>query len=128
MLTEFFIHGSLHGLNVLQSVLSGYFNVGLSTSAFLKLGMLVLRRCSALAWLSSGADGRLCRAALAADVAAAVLRRLPDQRRRRVGGVLAGMNLTTYGVLLLLAVGRRSADDLCGAARRPAYPLVYGRA
>ena len=26
----------------LQSVLSGYFNVGLSTSAFLQLGMLVL--------------------------------------------------------------------------------------
>jgi hypothetical protein len=26
----------------LQSILSGYFNVGLSTSAFLQLGMLVL--------------------------------------------------------------------------------------
>jgi hypothetical protein len=72
----------------LQSVLAGYFNVGLSTSAFIQLGMLVLRRCSALAWLSSGADGRLCRAALAADAEAAVQRRRPDQRMRRVGGVL----------------------------------------
>jgi hypothetical protein len=112
-------------------------------SAFLQLGMLVLRRCSALAWLSSGADGRLCRvaqaagvaaavpqlcrAAQAADVAAAEPRRRPDQQRRRGGGVLAGMNLTTYGVLLL-AAERRSADDLCGAARRPAHPLGYGRA
>jgi hypothetical protein len=52
-----FLHGSLHGLVYvfphwvflfgflqifLQSILSGYFNVGLSTSAFLQLGMLVL--------------------------------------------------------------------------------------
>ncbi len=52
-----FLYGSHHGLNVvgphwdflfafllifLQSVLSGYFNVGLSTSVFLQLGMLVL--------------------------------------------------------------------------------------
>jgi hypothetical protein len=35
----------------LQSVLSGYFNVGLSTSAFLQLGMLVLRLYSVPAWL-----------------------------------------------------------------------------
>jgi hypothetical protein len=50
----------------LQSVLSGYFNVGLSTSAFLQLGMLVLKLYSAPVWLLSGAGGRLCRAALAA--------------------------------------------------------------
>ena len=52
-----FLHGSLHGLSIvgphwdflfgflqifLQSVLSGYFNVVLSTSEFLQLGMLVL--------------------------------------------------------------------------------------
>jgi hypothetical protein len=104
--------------------------------------MLVLRRCSALAWLSSGADGRLCRvaqaagvaaavpqlcrAAQAADVAAAELRRRPDQQRRHGGGVLAGMNLTTYGVLLL-AAERRSGGDLGGADRRAAHLPVYGK-
>jgi hypothetical protein len=121
------LHGSLHGLaNVfphwvflfgflqifLQSILSGCFNVGLSTSAFLQLGMLVLRLCSVPVWLLSGADGRLCRAAQAADAGAAAQRRRPDQRRRPVGGVLdrdslakgkiAGVKLTTYGVLLLV--------------------------
>ena len=59
----------------LQSVLSGYFNVGLSTSAFLQLGLLVLRRYSALAWLWSGAGGRLCRAALSADAGVAARRK-----------------------------------------------------
>jgi hypothetical protein len=107
----------------LQSILSGYFNVGLSTSAFLQLGMLVLKRCSVPAWLWCGADGRRCRVALPADAGAAARRRRPDQRRRRVGDFFAGVNLTTYGVVLLAAV-RRSADDLCGAARRPAHPLV----
>ncbi len=87
---EIVLYGSLHGLNVvgltgiflvgllqifLQSVLSGYFNVGLSSSAFLQLGMLVLRQCSTSAWLSSGAGGRLCRAALAADAGAAANRK-----------------------------------------------------
>jgi hypothetical protein len=55
----------------LQSVLSGYFNVGLSTSAFLQLGMLVLRLYSAPVWQLCGAGGRLCRAAQAADAGAA---------------------------------------------------------
>ena len=114
----------------LQSILSGYFNVGLSTSAFLQLGMLVLRRYSAPVWLLSGAGGRLCRAALAADAGAAAGgaaagRRRPDQQRRRV---FAGVNLTTYDGVLLLAAWRRSADDLGGAARRAAHPPEYGRA
>ena len=110
----------------LQSVLSGYFNVGLSTSAFLQLGMLVLRRYSAPVWLSSGAGGRLCRAALAADAGeAAAGRWRPDQQRRRV---FSGVNLTTYDGVLLLAAWRRSADDLGGAARRAAHPPVYGKA
>jgi hypothetical protein len=55
----------------LQSVLSGYFNVGLSTSAFLQLGLLVLRLYSAPVWQLCGAGGRLCRAAQAADAGAA---------------------------------------------------------
>jgi hypothetical protein len=59
----------------LQSILSGYFNVGLSTSAFLQLGMLVLRLCSASAWLLSGAGGWRCRAAPGADAGVAANRK-----------------------------------------------------
>jgi hypothetical protein len=110
----------------LQSILSGYFNVGLSTSAFLQLGMLVLRRYSAPVLLLSGAGGRLYRAALAADAGAAAAGRWrPDLQRRRV---FAGVNLTTYDGVLLLAAWRRSADGPGGAAQRAAHPLVYGRA
>ncbi len=72
-LTGIFLVGLLQ--ICLQSVLSGYFNVGLSTSAFLQLGMLVLRRCSAPVWLLSGAGGRRCRAALAADAGVAANRK-----------------------------------------------------
>jgi hypothetical protein len=109
----------------LQSILSGYFNVGLSTSAFLQLGMLVLRRYSAPVWLLSGAGGRLCRAALAADAGASAAGRWrPDQQRRRV---FVGVNLTTFDGVLLLVAWRRSADDLGGAARRAAHPLECGR-
>ncbi len=81
----------------LQSVLSGYFNVGLSTSAFLQLGMLVLRRYSAPVWLWSGAGGRLRRAAPAAGAGVAARRKRPDRRRRHV---FVGVKLTLYGLLL----------------------------
>ena len=109
----------------LQSVLSGYFNVGLSTSAFLQLGLLVLRLYSAPVWQLSGAGGRLCRAALAADAGASAAGRWrPDQQRRRV---FAGVNLTTFDGVLLLVAWRRSADDLGGAARRAAHLLAYGK-
>jgi hypothetical protein len=37
------------------------------------------------------------------------------------------VNLTTVAGLLL-AVWRRSVDDLCGAVRRPAHPVGGGRA
>jgi hypothetical protein len=74
----------------------------------------------------------------AADAGAAAAGRWrPDRRKIPVGGVseqdpeqngkIAGVKLTTDGVLLL-AARRRSADDLCGAARRPAYPQGCGRA
>jgi hypothetical protein len=65
----------------LQSVLSGYFNVGLSTSAFLQLGLLVLRLYSAPVWQLSGAGGRLCRAAQAADAGVAANRKWEAGRR-----------------------------------------------
>ena len=50
----------------------------------------------------------------------------PDQQRRRV--FFVGVNLTIFDGVLLLAAWRRSADDLCGAVRQPAYPLGCGRA
>jgi hypothetical protein len=84
-----FLHGSLHGLanvfphwvifiwfspNFFTEYSLWFFNVGLSTSAFLQLGMLVLRLCIVPVWVLSGADGRYCRA----DAGAAAQRRQPD--------------------------------------------------